>query len=66
MRDRLPSDLAAHLGAPLPLVVRGAYYDQYEPSASPEKARTLEAFLGKIADDATWSLVRHVSFAAIT
>ena len=55
MRDRLPSDLAAHLGAQLPLVVRGAYYDQYEPSASPEKLRTLEAFLGKIADELKFS-----------
>lgn len=40
MRDQLPPDLAAHLGAQLPLVVRGAYYDQYQPSASPEKTRT--------------------------
>jgi uncharacterized protein (DUF2267 family) len=55
MRDRLPPDLAAHLGAQLPLVVRGAYYDQYEPSASPEKGRTLEAFLGKIADELKFS-----------
>lgn len=55
MRDRLPPDLAAHLGAQLPLVVRGAYYDQYEPSASAEKLRTLEAFLGKIADELKFS-----------
>ncbi len=32
LRDRLPPDLAAHLGAQLPLLVRGAYYDLYEPS----------------------------------
>jgi uncharacterized protein (DUF2267 family) len=51
MRDRLPPDLAAHLGAQLPLVVRGAYYDQYEPSVSPEKTRSLDAFLSKIADE---------------
>jgi uncharacterized protein (DUF2267 family) len=51
MRDRLPPDLAAHLGAQLPLVVRGTYYDQYQPSASPERTRTLDAFLAKIADE---------------
>lgn len=51
MRDRLPPELAAHLGAQLPLVVRGAYYDQYEPTAAPDKSRTLDEFLGKIADE---------------
>jgi uncharacterized protein (DUF2267 family) len=34
LRDRLPNDLAAHFGAELPLLVRGAYYDQYRPSLS--------------------------------
>lgn len=51
VRDRLPPDLAAHLGAQLPLVVRGAFYDRYEPSSTPDKARSLEAFLGEIADE---------------
>ena len=27
LRDRLPLELAAHLGAQLPLLVRGVYYD---------------------------------------
>ncbi|SDZ22353.1 Uncharacterized conserved protein [Sinorhizobium meliloti] len=27
LRDRLPPEIAAHLGAELPLIVRGAYYD---------------------------------------
>jgi uncharacterized protein (DUF2267 family) len=51
LRDRLPPDLAAHLGAQLPLIVRGAYYDQYEPAATPERSRSLEAFLDKVADE---------------
>lgn len=55
MRDRLQPDLAAQLGAQLPLVVRGAYYDQYEPSSQPEKTRSLEAFLSKIADELKFS-----------
>jgi uncharacterized protein (DUF2267 family) len=55
MRDRLQPDFAAHLGPQLPLVVRGAYYDQYEPSVSPEKTRSLDAFLGKIADEMKFS-----------
>jgi uncharacterized protein (DUF2267 family)/CBS domain-containing protein len=35
LRDRLPLTLAAHLGAQLPLLVRGAYYDQFEPAKLP-------------------------------
>ena len=31
LRDRLPLGLAAHLGAQLPLLVRGTYYDQFQP-----------------------------------
>jgi uncharacterized protein (DUF2267 family)/CBS domain-containing protein len=35
LRDRLPLPLAAHLGAQLPLLIRGAYYDQFEPAKLP-------------------------------
>src|SRR5215211_3027424 len=35
LRDRMPVDLSAHLGAELPLLVRGAYYDQFEPAKQP-------------------------------
>jgi len=31
LRDRLPLHLAAHLGAQLPLLVRGIYYDSWHP-----------------------------------
>ncbi|RVP43789.1 DUF2267 domain-containing protein, partial [Sinorhizobium meliloti] len=36
LRDRLPPEIAAHLGAELPLIVRGAYYDQYRPNHPPD------------------------------
>ena len=45
LRDRLPLDLAAHFGAELPLLVRGAYYDQWHPAGQPETYRTLDEFL---------------------
>lgn len=45
LRDRLPADLAAHLGAQLPLLVRGAYYDQFRPSELPHQFRSLDEFL---------------------
>ena len=35
LRDRIPVDLSAPLGAELPLLVRGTYYDQFEPSKQP-------------------------------
>jgi uncharacterized protein (DUF2267 family) len=35
LRDRMPIELSSHLGAELPLLVRGVYYDQYEPTVQP-------------------------------
>ena len=35
LRDRLPVPLAVHLGAELPLLVRGVYYDQVQPAKQP-------------------------------
>ena len=48
LRDMLQPDLAAHLGAQLPLLVRGAYYDLYEPSKLPTSLRTREDFVGEV------------------
>jgi len=47
LRNRLPVDLAAHLSAPLPLLIRGVYYDQYEPSKQPSR-HDLEEFVGEV------------------
>ncbi|EJC64603.1 hypothetical protein Rleg5DRAFT_1340 [Rhizobium leguminosarum bv. viciae WSM1455] len=35
--------------------IRGTYYDQYRPSASTEKTRSLETFLSTIADELKFS-----------
>ncbi len=51
LRDRLPLDLAAHLGAELPILVRGTYYDQWHSPGRPDKTRSLEPFLDRIAKD---------------
>jgi uncharacterized protein (DUF2267 family) len=45
LRDRLPADEAVHLGAQLPMLIRGFYYDGWKPSTTPKKQRSLEAFL---------------------
>ena len=49
LRDRLPVDHAAHLGAELPLLVRGAYYGQYRPATQPAVTRSQDEFLQRVA-----------------
>ncbi|MDP3747467.1 MAG: DUF2267 domain-containing protein [Phenylobacterium sp.] len=50
LRDRLPVELAAHLGSQLPLLVRGVFYDQYQPARQPSDCKTLEAFVEEVAE----------------
>ena len=50
VRDRLPLQLAAHLGAQLPLLVRGLYYEQWHVGAQPSRWHTLEDFLAVVAE----------------
>jgi uncharacterized protein (DUF2267 family) len=53
LRDRIPADLAAHLGAQLPLLVRGSFYDGYRPSAGPNRIRDQDEFLGYVHEGLT-------------
>ncbi len=50
VRDRLPVDEAADLAAQLPQLVRGIYYEGWNPSATPVKIRHKQAFLEPVAD----------------
>ena len=50
LRDRLTLNLAAHLGAQLPLMIRGVYYDQFEPGKMPSEFRSREEFIGEVAE----------------
>ncbi|MDV3257413.1 MAG: DUF2267 domain-containing protein [Sphingomonas sp.] len=50
LRDRLPLGLAAHLGAQLPLLVRGVYYDQFEPGRLPVECDSREEFVAEVAE----------------
>ena len=43
--------LAANLGAQLPLLVRGLYYDRWEASEQPLKWRTMDEFLALVSAD---------------
>ncbi len=48
LRDRLLAEEAVHLGAQLPMLIRGFYYDGWEPSKTPDKAIDKAAFLENV------------------
>lgn len=48
VRDRLPPAAAVHLGAQLPMLVRGFYYDGWRPSVTPATERQPEQFLDHV------------------
>ena len=52
LRDRLTVEEAAHLGAQLPMLVRGLYYEGWRPAGKPLKEHTREAFLAHVEDEA--------------
>lgn len=51
LRDRLPPDEAVHLGAQMPMLVRGFYYEGWHPADKPERYRHKRDFLEHIAHD---------------
>lgn len=50
LRDELQPELAAHLAAQLPLLVRGAYYEHYQPSRQPRDLAGEGPFLAAIGE----------------
>ncbi len=76
VRDHLGPDEAAQLGAQLPTLVRGVYYEGWDPSRTPVRERSRAGFVGRVqqglpgdlpadAEQAIravfWLLDRHVS-----
>jgi uncharacterized protein (DUF2267 family) len=54
LRDCVPTPLAAHLGSQLPILVRGAYYDQRTPRDRPLELRSREKFFDHVGE-ALWN-----------
>jgi len=50
LRDRLPVDEVVDLGAQLPMLIRGFYYEGWHPANKPLKERTRAAFLAHVAE----------------
>lgn len=48
VRDFLSVDEAADLAAQLPVLIRGIYYEGWDPSKTPVKPRSKAAFIAKI------------------
>ena len=48
LRDRLNPDEALHLGAQLPTLIRGIYYEGWRIVDTPFRVRTLDEFIGVI------------------
>jgi uncharacterized protein (DUF2267 family) len=63
LRDRLPVDEAAQLAAQLPDLVRGIYYEGWDPSRTPVKYRGLDDFLQRVFDDAVLHGETEASYA---
>ncbi len=53
VRDRLTVEEAAHLGAQLPIILRGVFYEMYQPADKPLKIRTRQEFLDEVAKELT-------------
>jgi uncharacterized protein (DUF2267 family) len=49
LRDQLPPDMAVHLGAELPILVRGTYYDGWHTPAERDEAANADEFLRKVS-----------------
>ena len=48
IRDQMLVEQSAHFAAQLPLLIRGAYFDQYRPAMQPLSTRSQEDFIARV------------------
>jgi uncharacterized protein (DUF2267 family) len=48
IRDEMQVEQSAHFAAQLPLLIRGAYFDQYRPATQPAEHRSHDDFIARI------------------
>lgn len=51
LRDRLTVEQAVHLGAQLPILVRGIYYEGWHISAKPASDRQVDEFAARVGEE---------------
>jgi uncharacterized protein (DUF2267 family) len=64
LRDQVTVDEAAQLAAQLPLVLRGAFYEGFDPGHQPAKRRDRDEFLALLAEHAGLSDAEEAARAA--
>ena len=51
LRDHVSPDVAAKLSAQMPIMIRGIFYESWDPSKTPVKERSLAGFLAQVGQD---------------
>jgi uncharacterized protein (DUF2267 family) len=64
LRDRLTVDEGAQLAAQLPQLLRGVFYEGFDPGHQPERIREPDDFLARIADRAQLADTTEAAVAA--
>ncbi len=65
LRDRIGPESAAHLAAKLPMLLRGLYYEGWDPTNKPTKERHQEAFLAHIGRELPRAMEDEVEQGAL-
>jgi len=68
LRDRLTVDVAAKLAAQLPTLIRGVYYEDWDPSRTPLPIHDVDTFLEHVVSEGRFSgeTEASVAVAAVT